>query len=112
MRKAFDGSEANFTGVAESGEIFLRIGGVYQRAFVQIEEKGGRGAAVDSSGLVGLCSEPCFNFARFVVPYPRVIGTNKRAKSFIVERPFLFYLRKNGLTFLIGRITRPEFTCF
>lgn len=40
--------QANFTGITGDEEIPLRIGGVYQKAFVQIEEKGGRGVAVDS----------------------------------------------------------------
>lgn len=47
MTKAFDEFEANFTGIVDSDEIPLRIGGVYQKTFIQIEEKGGRGAAVD-----------------------------------------------------------------
>lgn len=51
MTKAFDEREANFSGIVDNNEIPLCIGGIYQRTFVQIEERGGRGAAVDSGKL-------------------------------------------------------------
>lgn len=51
LNSLFNEREAQLTKIVNNNGISLRIGGVFQKNFLQIEEKGGRGAAVRSGKI-------------------------------------------------------------
>lgn len=81
---------ADFSGMSQSGNRELYIGGVYHKAFVAVNEEGTEAAA--ATGVTGLLGAP-------PKPPPQFIG----------NRPFLFLIRDpaSGTILFMGRITDP-----
>ncbi|MBM4071836.1 MAG: hypothetical protein FJ271_23355 [Planctomycetes bacterium] len=81
---------ADFSGMVQSGNRELSIGGVYHKAFVAVNEEGTEAAA--ATGVTGLLGAP-------PPPPPQFVG----------NRPFLFLIRDpaSGTILFMGRITDP-----
>jgi serpin B len=94
MSVAFDRAKADFTGIANppKPEDRLFIDKVFHKAFVRVDEKGTEAAGATA------------------VVMPRAGGMAPKVVEFVVDRPFLFFIRDHasGVVLFIGRVTDPS----
>ncbi|MBM3308189.1 MAG: serpin family protein [Candidatus Eisenbacteria bacterium] len=90
MASAFDPGQADFTGMAKDGEIF--ISDVFHKAFVDVDEQGTEAAAATAVVM-----------ARTSFEMP------EKAVEFRADHPFLFLIRERetGAVLFIGRLVDP-----
>jgi len=95
MVRAFDGTEANFSGMSTSDER-LYVSAVIHKAFVQVNEKGTEAAAF-SAVLMVKSGAPREELVPFI-------------PEFKADRPFLFLIRdcKTGTILFLGRVEDPR----
>ncbi len=93
MASAFDPTKADFSGIVIGTEP-LALGDLFQKLFVSIDELGTEAAVATAVTMVaaGAHESPALK------------------TSFVVDRPFLFYVRDSltGVLLLLGRITDPR----
>jgi serpin B len=93
MRRAFDGGQADFTGMAKPPDPAdrLYLGQVFHKAFVRVDEKGTEAAAATAGVMVRAAA----------LPPPR---------EFRADHPFLFCIRDtaSGLLLFLGRVADPS----
>lgn len=87
--KMFDERNANFSGMYESSECPLVVSKVVHKAFVEVNEEGTEAAAATACPIRNKRSLPSF---------PEEIYT------FIVDRPFIFFIIYNEMIIFIGRM--------
>ena len=87
MELAFDGWEADFSGIADVSPQNLFISEVKHKTFIRVDEEGTEAAAVTSVGI-GITSMP---------------------PSIIVDRPFVFIIheRESGTNLFMGKVKNP-----
>ena len=87
MPSAFDSSNADFSGIADTTEV-LYISGVFHKAFVAVDEAGTEAAAATAV----------------------VVGTDSAAPEIRADHPFLFLIRDDltGAVLFVGRVTDPS----
>lgn len=92
MKDAFSLATADFTGMADTKELF--IGMVLHKAFVDVNEEGTEAAAATAAGMEG-----------GGMPRPK-----PEPKVFKADRPFLFAIRDNtsGSLLFMGRVADPK----
>ncbi|MCI5133285.1 MAG: serpin family protein [Candidatus Electrothrix sp. EH2] len=88
MRKAFS-ADADFSGIEETKNLF--IGPVLHKAFVEVNEKGTKAAAVTETTIRALC----------IIPEPLI---------FKADHPFLFLIQDNvtNSILFLGRVIDPS----
>lgn len=86
MADAFNPESADFSGMADSGNLYLSS--VVHKAFVKVDERGTEAAAA-TGGTIGVTSMP---------------------PSFKVDRPFIFLIRDNATEAIlfVGRVRDPS----
>jgi serine protease inhibitor len=86
MRIAFDGEQADFSGMADISQQRLFLTRVTQKTFVDVNEEGTEAAAATSVG----------------------VGTTSAPATLAVDRPFLFLIRErlSGTIFFMGQLNR------
>jgi len=89
MTDAFDGTAADFTGIEETGELF--ISRVIHKAFVAVDEEGTEAAAATAVIMDGNAAEPT-------------------GEEMYVDRPFIFLIREveTGAILFLGRVLDPR----
>ena len=90
IKKAFDGSEADFSGISTEARLF--ISAVLHKAWIKVEEKGTEAAAATAVVI-----------ASMVAPvFPPVV--------FRADHPFLYLIvdKETGMTMFFGRLTSPN----
>jgi serpin B len=89
MKDAFNGKTADFSGMADTKELF--IGFVIHKAFVDVNEEGTEAAAATAVGMLGK-------------------GMPSKTEAFKADRPFLFLIRDNvtGSVLFLGRVSDPR----
>ena len=92
MKDMFNETIADFTGISGSKELF--VSAVVQKAFITCDEEGSEAAATTAVMMDG--------FSAVANPPP--------ARQFIVDQPFIFYLREKttGMLLFMGRVNNPE----
>jgi serine protease inhibitor len=93
MVKAFNGREADFSGMNASGKPDLYISAVLHKAFVDVNEEGTEAAAATAVIMMARSAPR----SRPFVP------------TFKADRPFLFLIRdtQSGTILFFGRVTNP-----
>ena len=88
MTDAFDGSQADFSGMSTAGDLY--ISGVFHQAFVAVDEIGTEAAAA-TAVVVSDTSAP-------------------EPVTVVVDRPFLFVVRDRptGAVLFLGRVVDPS----
>lgn len=88
MQAPFDGSEADFSGMSATGDLY--IGGIFHQGFVDVNEEGTEAAA-----------------ATAVVMNDTAAGNTT---ELVVDRPFLFAIRDRptGAVLFLGRVLDPR----
>ncbi len=89
MADAFDGNDADFSGIQDSSPRNLFVAVALQDAYVNVNESGTEAAAVTTTGLV-LTSGSTFDF--------------------IADHPFLFVIQddESGMVLFLGRVSDPS----
>ena len=93
MKQAFIPGQADFSGIdGRTVGRHLHVGGVFHKAFVEVQEEGTEAAAATAGRMVGGSS---------ATPSPPV--------SFRADRPFLFVIREraSGMILFAGRLESP-----
>lgn len=90
MKKAFDPSEADFSGMTGKRELFIQD--VLHKAYVEVDEAGTEAAA-----------------ATAVIMAPLSMPVQMDKKVFRADHPFLFFLRDahTGTIYFMGRVENP-----
>jgi len=95
MASAFDPAKADFLAMANPKDPHdrLYVGNVFHKAFVKVDEKGTEAAAATSVQMLRVGS--------MMAPRP--------PEPFLVDRPFLFFIRDEatGLVIFMGRVQDP-----
>jgi serpin B len=88
IRRAFSNGDADFSGISESGRLF--ISDVVQKTYISVDEKGTEAAAA-----TGVVMQPT------AVPMPQAV--------FVADHPFLFVIRdrESGAVLFAGRVVDP-----
>ncbi|MCC6523404.1 MAG: serpin family protein [Polyangiaceae bacterium] len=94
MKSAFDGGEADFTGIHRFAkpEDRLYVSQVFHKAFVDVGEKGAEAAAATAVSMARAGSAPPTD-----QPVP-----------FVADHPFLFLLHDRAEILFIGRVVAPK----
>ena len=94
MNDMFNETLADFTGISGTEDLF--VSAVVQKAFITCDEEGSEAAATTAVIMEG--------FSAVANPPP--------ARQFIVDQPFIFYLREKttGMLLFMGRVNNPEQT--
>lgn len=89
VKKLFSASQANLTGIADEGDLF--VSGAFQKAFIEVVE-GGVEAAAATAIVIRATSMPMFE------------------RTFSVNRPFYYAVRENttGRLLFLGHVSRPQ----
>jgi serpin B len=94
MNDAFDAGLADFSGIEPKRELY--ISDVIHKAFVQVAEKGTEAAAATAVIM---------NAGNAIIDQP------PQPKPFIVDRPFIFFVRDaSGLILFVGEVSTPAAT--
>ena len=91
MAKAFDGSQADFSGMNGKRDLF--ISAVVHKAFVNVDEEGTEAAAATA----------------VVMEATAMLGP-ERIPEFVADHPFVFLIRDRvtGAILFLGRVTEPK----
>ncbi|MDQ3031482.1 MAG: serpin family protein [Myxococcota bacterium] len=92
MEIAFS-DDADFSGISEPGEVPLKIGEVFHRVFVDVNEEGTEAAAATAVVMIEIES----------------VSEPREPPRFIADHPFLFFLRdlRTGAILFAARLTTP-----